>query len=79
MEYELYQSQKENIEWQDRNRIMQIETQRLESRINKSEIGALQHKRMPDLSVYDTCKLKYQETDQSRVLEEESKRRESLI
>ena len=79
MEYELYQSQKENIEWQDRNRIMQIETQRLESRINKSEIGALQHERMPDLSVYDTCKLKYQETDQSRVLEEESKRRESLI
>ena len=60
MEYELYQSQKENIEWQDRNRIMQIETQRLESRINKSEIGALQHDRMSDLSVYDTCKLKYQ-------------------
>ena len=56
---------------------MQIETQRLEDRITKSEICALQHKRMPVLSVYDTCKLKYQETVNSRLLEEELKRREN--
>ena len=73
MEYELYQSQKENREWQDRNRIMQIETQMLDGRIAKSEIGALQHERIPDLSVYDTCKLKYQETDKSRILKEDLK------
>ena len=77
MKYELSQSQKEDREWQDRMRIMQIETQRLEDRIAKSEICALQHERMPVLSVYDTCKLKYQETDNSRFLEEEFKRREN--
>ena len=77
MKYELSQSQKEDREWQDRMRIMQIETQRLEDRIAKSEICALQHERMPVLSVYATCKLKYQETDNSRFLEEELKRREN--
>ena len=77
MEYELYQSQKEDREWQDRMRIMQIETQMLEGRIAKSEIGALQHERMPFLSVNGTCKLKYQETDNPRFLEEELKRREN--
>ena len=79
MGYELLQSQKEDKEWQDRMRIMQIKTEGLEGRIAKSEIGALQHERMPDISVYDTSKLKYQETDKYRFLEEELKRRESLI
>ena len=79
MEYELFQSQKENREWQDRMRIMNLETQRLKDRIAKKEIGVLSHKHIPDLSVYDTSKLKYQESDQYRFLEEELKRRESLI
>ena len=79
MEYELFQSQKEDREWQDRMRMMHIETEKLEGRIAKSEIGALQHKHMPDSSVYDTCKLKHQETDKVRLLEEELRRRETLI
>ena len=79
MEYELFQSQKENREWQDRMKIMNLETQRLKDRIAKKEIGVLSRKNMPDLSVYDTSKLKYQESDQYRFLEEELKRRESLI
>ena len=75
LEYELFQSQKEDREWQDRMR----ETQILKDRIAKKEIGVLSHEHMLDFSVYDTSKLKYQETDKSRFLEEESKRRESVI
>ena len=79
MEYELFESQKEDREWQDRMRIMNLETQRLKDRTAKNEIGVLSHEHMPDLNVYDTSKLKYQERNQSRFLEEEMKRRESLI
>ena len=79
MEYELFQSQKEDREWQDRIQTMNLETQRLKDRIAKNEISDLSHERLPDSSVYDTCKLKHQETDKVRPLEEELKRRETLI
>ena len=58
---------------------MNLETHILKDRIAKKEIAVLSHEYMLDLSVYDTSKLKYQETDKSRFLEEEPKRRESLI
>ena len=76
MEYQLFQSQKEDREWQDRIKIMNLETQRLKDRIAKNEISVLTHERLPDSSVYDTCKLKHQETDKVSLLEEELKRRE---
>ena len=79
MEYQLFQSQKEDREWQDRIKIMNLETQRLKDRIAENEISVLTHKRLPDSSVYDTCKLKHQETDKVSLLEEELKRRETLI
>ena len=79
MEYELFQSQKEDREWQDRIQTMNLETQKLKDRIAKNEISDLSHERLPDSSVYDTCKLKHQETDKVRFLEEELKRRETLI
>ena len=79
MEYELFQSQKEDREWQDRIQTMNLETQKLKDRIAKNEISDLSHERLPDSSVYDTCKLKHQETDKVRLLEEELKRRETLI
>ena len=79
MEFQLFQSQKEDREWQDRIKIMNLETQRLRDRIAENEISVLTHKRLPDSSEYDTCKLKHQETDKVRLLEEELKRRETLI
>ena len=79
MEYELFQSQKEDREWQDRIQTMNLETQRLKDRIAKNEISDLSHERLLDSSVYNTCKLKHQETDKVRLLEEELKRRETLI
>ena len=79
MEYQLFQSQKEDREWQDRIKIMNLETQRLKGRIAENEISVLTHEHLPDSSVYDTCKLKHQETDKVRLLEEELKRRETLI
>ena len=79
MEYQLFQSQKEDREWQDRIKIMNLETQRLKDRIAENEISVLTHERLPDSSVYDTCIRKNQETDKLRLLEEELKRRETLI
>ena len=79
MEYQLFQSQKEDREWQDRIKIMNLETQRLKDRIAGNEISVLTHECLPDSSVYDTCKLKHQETDKVSLLEEELKRRETLI
>ena len=79
MEYQLFQSQKEDRERQDRIKIMNLETQRLKDRIAENEISVPTHERLPDSSVYDTCKLKHQETDKVSLLEEELKRRETLI
>ena len=79
MEYELFQSQKEDRERQDKMRVMQLKTQRLEGRIAKRELGTLSHELMPDLSAHYNYRLKSKENDKSRFLQEKLKRRESLI
>ena len=79
MEYQLFQSQKEDREWQDTIKLMSLETQRLKDRIAENGISVLIHEPLPDSSVYDTCKFKHQDTDKSRLLEEELKRRETFI
>ena len=57
---------------------MQLETQRLEDRIAKREVGALSHERMPDLRAHGNYRQKSQETDHSKYLEDLN-RRKSLI
>ena len=66
MKYELFQSQEEDRERQDKMRVMQLEAQRLEGRIAKRKLGTLSHELMPDLSAHDNYRLKSKETDKSR-------------